>query len=60
MKLTVEQTYGGLSAEELAMLRAARDSIEGVENMTPSQVFQIVGNALRGIQKTPLLDAPKS
>jgi hypothetical protein len=47
VKLTVEQTYGGLSAEELAMLRAARDEIPGVEDMTPNQVFELVRDALR-------------
>jgi hypothetical protein len=63
VKLTVEQTYGGLSAEDYAVLRAIREVIPDANNQSPQAVLEYVLDTLRAaqaIQKTPLLDAPKS
>jgi hypothetical protein len=63
VKLTVEQIHGGLSAEDYAVLRAIRDAIPDANNQSPQAVLEYVRDTLRAaqaIQKTPLLDAPKS
>jgi Family of unknown function (DUF5681) len=63
VKLTVEQTYTGLGPDEYAILRAIRDSLPEANSQSPQAVLEYVRDTLRAaqaIQKTPLLDAPKS
>jgi hypothetical protein len=62
VKLTVEQTYGGLSADDYAALRAIREAIPDANSQSPQAVLEYVRDTLRAaaIQKTPLLDGSKS
>jgi hypothetical protein len=50
VKLTVERTYGGLSAEDYAVLRAIREAIPDANNQSP---LVYVSDALRAAQAKP-------
>jgi Family of unknown function (DUF5681) len=56
VKLTVEQTYGGLDQADFAILRAIKEAIPGANSMSPAAVFEHV---LTAIQKTPFVGRSK-
>ena len=47
-----------LDGSDLALLKACKAEIEGVESMSPQQVFEIVREALRAVQ-VKQIDCPK-
>jgi hypothetical protein len=44
VRLTVEQTYGVLSAEDYAVLRAIREAIPDANNQSPQAVLEYVSD----------------
>jgi hypothetical protein len=44
VKLTAERTYGGLSAEDYAVLRAIREAIPDANNQSPQAVPEYVSD----------------
>jgi len=55
VKLTVEQTYSGLQAEDYAILRAIKEALPSANSQSPEQVFSYVRDVLRAAQNKPLL-----
>ena len=55
VKLTVEQTYSGLQAEDYAILRAIKEALPSANSQSPEQVFSYVRDVLRAAQSKPLL-----
>jgi hypothetical protein len=47
VKLTVEQTFGGLSAEDYAVLQAIKEAIPDASSRSPAEVLQYTLDALR-------------
>jgi hypothetical protein len=54
VKLTVEQTFGGLSPEDLALLQAAKECIPDANNKTPAEVLAYCRDALRAHAAKPI------
>ena len=55
VKLTLEQTYSGLQAEDYAILRAIKEALPSANSQSPEQVFSYVRDVLRAAQSKPLL-----
>ena len=50
VEATITAGHTGLDGSDLALLKACKAEIEGVESMSPQQVFEIVREALRAAQ----------
>jgi hypothetical protein len=54
VKLTVEQTYGGLQAEDYGVLKAIREAIPDANNQSPQAVLEYVRDTLRAAPAKPI------
>jgi hypothetical protein len=57
VKLTIEQTYSGLSPEDYEILRAIKEAIPDAGERSPGEVMQFVLDALRSQCAVPVLSA---
>jgi Family of unknown function (DUF5681) len=55
VKVTVEQTYGGLTPDDFAILRAIRECIPDAGERSPGEVMQFVLDAVRSQSAAPVL-----
>jgi hypothetical protein len=58
VELTIRETYGGLSADDMAILAAIKQSIPDANSRSPAEVLAYVRDAVRAHQATPLIEAP--
>jgi hypothetical protein len=54
VRLTVEQTYGGLAPEEL--LQAIKESLPAANSESPQAILELVRDAVRAHTSTNLID----
>jgi hypothetical protein len=60
VKLTVEQTFGGLDAADLAVLQAIRELIPDANSRSPADVLAYVRDALAAHAATPVIEAERA
>jgi hypothetical protein len=56
VKLTVEQTYSGLSPEGLAILQGIKESLPAANSESPQAVLEFVRDAVRAHAATVIED----
>ena len=56
VKLTVEQTYGGLAPEDYAILQAIKESLPAANSESPRAILEFVRDAVRAHASTNIID----
>jgi hypothetical protein len=56
VKLTLEQTFGGLSAEDYAVLQAIKQPIPDASSRSPAEVLQYTLDAIKAHAAAPLIE----
>ena len=56
VKLTVEQTYGGLDPADYAILQAIKESLPAANSESPQAILEFVQDAVRAHAATKLID----
>ena len=56
VKLTVEQTYGGLAPEDYAILQAIKESLPAANSESPPAILEFVRDAVRAHAATVIDD----
>jgi hypothetical protein len=54
VRVSVEQTFGGLTAEDLAIFRAIREAIPDANARSPAEVLEYVRDTLRAADAKPI------
>jgi hypothetical protein len=56
VRLTVEQTYGGLAPEDYAILQAIKESLPAANSESPQAIPEFVRDAVRAHASANLID----
>jgi hypothetical protein len=56
VQLTIEQSFGGLTAEDVAIFQAIRECIPDANSRSPAEVLEYVRDTLRAADAKPLIE----
>jgi hypothetical protein len=58
VKVSIEQTFGGLSAEDYAVLQAIKQAVPNASSRSPSEVLEYVRDTLRAAEAKVIETVP--